>query len=266
MTVRAALLSLVVLLGQSLAGCTGHATRPTAQILHVLAPTGALRVALYTGTPTSLLGDNDLRGVGYELGKALAQRLRVPFRPQVFARNADVLDAVTRGDADVAFTNASAERANRMLFTQPYLLIDLGYLARAQVPVTSPADVDRAGLHVGVTARSSSDAILSVSLVHAQVVRADSIAEGIRMMSSGTIDLYATNKATLYEMADKLPGARVLEGNWGIERHAVGIPLGRERGLPYLRAFIADAMASGLVQAASARAGLRGAKVADAAQ
>ena len=86
------------------------------------------------------------------------------------------------------------------------------------------------------------------------------------MMSSGTIDLYATNKATLYEMADKLPGARVLEGNWGIERHALGIPLGRERGLPYLRAFIADAIASGLVQAASTRAGLRGAKVADAAQ
>ena len=266
MTVRATLLSLLMLLCQLMCGCTSTATRPTAEIQRALAPTGVLRVALYTGTPTSLLASNDLRGVGYELGRELAQRLRVPFQPQVFARNADVLDAVTKGSADVAFTNASAERANRMLFTQPYLLIDLGFLARAQVPVTSPADVDRPGLHVGVTARSSSDAILSKSLVHAEVVRAESITEGVQMMSSGTIDLYATNKATLYEMADKLPGARVLEGNWGIERHALGIPLGRERGLPYLRAFIADAIASGLVQAASTRAGLRGAKVADAAQ
>jgi polar amino acid transport system substrate-binding protein len=191
--------------------------------------------------------------------------LRVPFEPQVYAKNADVLDAVTQGVADVAFTNASAERASRMLFTQPYLLIELGYLARAQLPVTSPGDVDRAGLRMGVTARSSSDAILSRSLVHAQVVRAESITEGVQMMASATIDMYATNKATLYEMADKLPGARVLEGNWGIERHALGIPLGRERGLPYLRAFVSDAVASGLVQAASTRAGLRGAQVADAA-
>lgn len=266
MKIRATLFCLMVFLGQSLAGCTGTITRPTVEIRHALAPTGVLRVALYTGTPTSLLGNDDLRGVGYELGKELAHRLQVPFQPQVFARNADVLDAVTNGTADVAFTNASAERASRMLFTQPYLLIDLGYLARAQVPVTSPADVDRPGLHVGVTARSSSDAVLSKSLVHAEVVRAESIADGVRMMSSGTIDLYATNKAALYEMSDKLPGSRVLEGNWGIERHALGVPLGRDRGLPFLRAFVSGAVASGLVQAASTRAGLRGAKVADAAQ
>jgi polar amino acid transport system substrate-binding protein len=264
MTMRATAFSIVVLLCQLLVGCASPPTRPTAEIRHVIAPTGVLRVALYTGTPTSLLAGDDRRGVGYDLGRELAHRLRVPFEPLVFTRNADVLDAVTKGAADVAFTNASAERASRMLFTQPYLLIDLGFLARAQVPVASPEDVDRPGLRVGVTARSSSDAILSKSLASSVVVRAESITEGIQMMSSGAIDLYATNKATLYEMADKIPGAHVLEGNWGIERHALGIPLGRDRGLPYLRAFISDVIASGTVQAAVARAGLRGAKVADA--
>ena len=44
----------------------------------ILAPSGVLRVALYTGTPTSILpdaGSGEPRGVGYDLGRALARRL-----------------------------------------------------------------------------------------------------------------------------------------------------------------------------------------------
>lgn len=234
----------------------------SAEVRQALAPAGPLRVALYTGTPTSLLTATDLRGVGYELGKELARRLGVPFQPMVFDKNADVLDAVASGRADVAFTNASAERAKQMDFTQPYLIIELGYLARDEAPVATLADVDRAGVRVGVTAKSSSDAVLSRDLKNAQVVRAETVNDGVRMLAAGTLDLYATNKATLYEMADKLSGARLLAGSWGVERHALAIPPGREKGLPYVRAFVADAMAAGLVQAAVSRAGLRGAAVA----
>jgi polar amino acid transport system substrate-binding protein len=264
MMIRYALYPLLLVLGPALTGCTSTAPRPTPEIRQALAPSGSLRVALYTGTPTSLLAQADLRGVGYDLGKEMARRLGVPFQPLVFDRNADVLDAVSAGRADVAFTNASAERAKQMDFTQPYLVIELGYLARDKAPIATLADVDRPGVRVGVTARSSSDAVLSRDLKNAQVVRAETVGAGVQMLSAGTLDLYATNKATLFEMADKLPGARMLDGNWGQEQHALAIPLGRAGGLPYARAFIAAAMASGLVQAAVTRAGLRGASLAGA--
>jgi polar amino acid transport system substrate-binding protein len=121
----------------------------------------------------------------------------------VFTKNADVLDAVTAGRADVAFTDASAERAQQMEFTPPYLMIELGFLASATAPVAALADVDQPGVRVGVTARSSSDAALSHDLKNAQVVRAETVAAGIQKLSSGMIDLYATNKATLFQMADQ---------------------------------------------------------------
>jgi polar amino acid transport system substrate-binding protein len=244
----------------------GQAKSPTAEIQHVLAPTGSLRVALYTGTPTSVLSSTDLRGVGYDLGKELARRLNVPFEPVVFSKNADVLEAVKEGRADVAFTNASAERAKDMDFTQPYLLIELGYLAREKSPVTSLAKVDQPGVRVGVTANSSSDAVLSRDLKNAQVVRAETVKIGVQMLSAGTLDVYATNKATLFEMGDQVPGSRVLDGTWGDERHALAIPKGRDSGLPYVRDFINSAIASGLVKEAVAKAGLRGANVASPAQ
>src|ERR1700709_1925930 len=77
----------------------------------ILAPTGVLRAALYTGTPTSILPDpasGGPRGVGYDLGKELAKRLGVPYEPVVFSKNADVLAAIKNGTADVAFTNSSS--------------------------------------------------------------------------------------------------------------------------------------------------------------
>ncbi len=245
-----------------LSSIKGVAAAPATDIQKVLAPTGTLRVAVYTGTPTSVLSATDLRGVGYELGVELARLMHVPFEPIVFSKNADVLAAVKEGRADVAFTNASVERAKDMDFTQPYLLIELGYLARENAPVRSLADVDKPGVRVGVTEKSSSEAVLSRDLKNAKVVPAETVKIGIQMLSSGTLDVYATNKATLFEMADQLPGSRVLDGTWGDEKHALAIPKGRDSGLSYLRAFIADAVATGLVKSAVERAGLRGAVVA----
>jgi len=83
------------------------------------------------------------------------------------------------------------------------------------------------------------------------------------MLADGRIDAFATNKATLFEMAEKLPGSKVLDGHWGVERHAIAIPKGREAGLPFVRKFTDDVKAEGLVAAAISRAGLRGAMTAE---
>jgi polar amino acid transport system substrate-binding protein len=227
----------------------------------ILAPTGILRVGLYPGTPTSILPDpksGGPRGVGYDLGKELARRLDVPYEPVVFAKNAEVLEAVKTGNVDIAFTNASPARARDMDFGPPYLEIELGYLVPQGSAASTPADVDSPGFRVGVTAGSSSDATLTRDLKQATIVRAATIDAAVDMMSAGNLNAFATNKATLFEMAEKLPGSRVLDGRWGVERHAIAIPKGRDRGIAFVRKFTDDVTSEGLVRAAIARAGLRG--------
>ena len=228
----------------------------------VLAPTGKLRVGLYPGTPTSILPDAQSggpRGVGYDLGKEFARRLGVPYEPVVFSKNAEVLEAVKTAQVDMAFTNASAERAKDMDFGPPYLEIELGYLVSQKSAISTPADIDKPGVRVGVTKGSSSDGVLSRDLKSAEVVRAVTVGAAADMMAAGQLDAFATNKATLYEMAEKLPGARVLDGHWGVERHAIAIPKGRDQGRAFVEKFTSDAKSEGLVKAAIARAGLRGA-------
>jgi polar amino acid transport system substrate-binding protein len=228
----------------------------------ILAPSGTLRAGLYPGTPTSILpdaGSGEPRGVGYDLGKELARRLGVPYEPVVFAKNAEVLAAVKNGEVDVAFTNATAVRARDMDFGPPFLEIELGYLVPRGSALMTPAEVDVPGLRVGVTAGSSSDATLSRDFKHAQIVRAAAFDVAIEMVSTGAINAYATNKAALFEMAEKLPGSKVLEGRWGIERHAIAIPKGREQAMAFVRQFTNEVKSEGVVGAAIARAGLRGA-------
>jgi polar amino acid transport system substrate-binding protein len=56
----------------------GDALAADPDVRQILAPSGALRVALYTGTPTSILPDpksGGPKGVGYDLGKELGLEL-----------------------------------------------------------------------------------------------------------------------------------------------------------------------------------------------
>jgi polar amino acid transport system substrate-binding protein len=244
-----------------LAGCGIPAVAPGPEVRQVLAPTGKLRAGLYPGTPTSIIKDpvsGEPKGVGYDLGTELARRLGVPFEPIVFARNAEVLDAVKTGKVDVAFTNATAARAKDKDFTAPYLEIELGYLVPAGSPISTLAAVDRPGVRVGVTEGSTSDGQLSRELRNAVVVRTPTVKGGTEMLAQRKIDVFATNKATLFEMSDELPGSRVLAGRWGVEQHAIALPKGRDAGMPFARQFAEEAKSGGLVRSAVERAGLRG--------
>jgi polar amino acid transport system substrate-binding protein len=50
----------------------------------------------------------------------------------------------------------------------------------------------------------------------------------------------------------------MLEGRWGMESLAVGIPRGREAGMRWLRGFVDEARTDGAITRALERAGLRG--------
>jgi polar amino acid transport system substrate-binding protein len=226
----------------------------------LLAPTGRLRVGVYLGSPTSLVRDasGQARGVSVEIGQALAQRLGVPYEQVEFPRLAAVLDALKAGQVDVTVTNATPARALDMNFTAPLVLLELGYLALPGARVAAIADVDQAGVKIGVSQGSTSQGTLARLYKNAVVVPAPSLQVAAEMLKAGQIDAFATNKGILFELADGLPGARVLPGNWGLEQLAIAIPKGREAGMDAVRRFADQVKADGSVQRAAERAGLRG--------
>jgi polar amino acid transport system substrate-binding protein len=244
----------------ALAGCAA-APGPAPRVRQALAPTGTLRVAVYSGSPTSMVrsaGSGEMRGLSVEVGRELARRLGVPAEIVVFQRVAEVVDALKDGRADFTITNATPARTQVVDFTPPLVALELGYLALPGSLVQSLADVDQPGMRIGVSQGSTSQGTLTREFKQARVVPALSLQVAGEMLQRREIDAFATNKAVLHELGDGLPGARVLDGRWGLEHLAIAVPKGRGAASEYLRGFAQSVRSEGLVQAASSRAGLRG--------
>ena len=250
-----------VALATALAGCAA-APGPAPEVRQALAPTGTLRVAVYSGSPTSMVraaASGEMRGLSVDIGRELAQRLGVPAEIVVFQRVAEVVDALKNGRADFTITNATPARAQDVDFTPPLVALELGYLSLPGSPVQTLAEVDRPGVRIGVSQGSTSQGTLTREFKHARVVPAPSLVVAGEMLQRSEIDAFATNKAVLYELSDGLPGSRVLDGRWGLEQLAIAVPKGRgAAATEYLRAFAQSVRSDGLVRAASSRAGLRG--------
>jgi polar amino acid transport system substrate-binding protein len=226
-----------------------------------LAPTGVLRIAVYPGSPTSLVQEaapEDMRGVSVDLGHALAARLDVPAKVQVYPLLAPALAAVQRGEADFTVTNATAERAKLVDFGPPLLDLELGVLVPAGSRVSSVDAIDRPGVTVGVSRGSSSERVLGGRYSNARLRSFPTLDAARAALVAREIDAYATNKGILYELSDRVPGSRVLEGRWGAEHLAAAVPKGREAGLAFLRTFSEEVRTSGELDRAAKRAGLRG--------
>ena len=232
-----------------------------AEVRALLAPTGLLRIAVYPGSPTSLVRDvpaPEMRGLTVDIGRELARRLGVAHTIVVLPRVAEVVAALQRDEADVTITNATLERSRLLDFAAPLVALELGMLVPAGSPLTATDAIDRAGLRIGVSQGSSSERALGARLRQAALQPQPTLQAAAQALRERRIDAFATNKAILFELADQVDGARVLDGRWGLEHLALGIPKGRDAALPWLRDFGAAMQAEGHVQRAAQRAGLRG--------
>jgi len=256
---------MTAVVGLLLTGCATMHTPPTPEARQALAPTGKLRVGLTLGVPASVIRESasgEMKGVLFDLGKELAQRMGVPFEPVVYPSIAALLDGAKSGGWDVASFIVNPARAREFDLTAPLLEIEFGYLVPSGSSISTLTDVDRPGIRVGVPQKSAVEARLSRALKNAKLVPSPGLAAGLEMLKSGIVDVWGGNKANLFEMSDQLPGSRVLTGSYATNTVAIAIPKGRDLGIAYARKFVEDAKSEGLVKAALERAGMRGAVVA----
>jgi polar amino acid transport system substrate-binding protein len=227
-----------------------------------LAPTGHLRVGVYAGSPTSQVTDPETKqnhGVTYDLGKEFAARLNVPVEYISFPRVADVIGAIKDGKVDFTVTNATPARAKDVNFSQILLMVELGYMVPADSSITRPEQIDRPDIRIGVSKGGTSERVLAEKYKSAKIISTESVPDAINSLRDGAFDVYATNKSILFQMAQSLPGARVLDGNWGAEHMAIAVPKGREAAQGLLDSFVHDVQSSGRLQQIETVAGLKGA-------
>jgi polar amino acid transport system substrate-binding protein len=236
----------------------------SAVVVSDLAPTGKLRVGINYGNPVLAKRDpstGDLSGVAVDLARELGKRVSVRVELVPFESAGKMFDAVKAGAWDVAFLAIDPGRADQIDFTAPYIEIEGTYLLPAGSPFYAIADVDRAGVRIGISSGSAYDLFLTRSIQHAELVRASDPNGAFQLILEGKVDVVAGVRQHLIANLKKLPGSRVLDGRFMAIQQALGIIKGRSAGAKYLRDFIEEVKASGLVAQAIEKAGVRGVSV-----
>ena len=241
----------------------------TPAVLADLAPTGKMRVGI--NFQNALLTRKDpatgeAGGIALDLARELGRRLGVPVEIIPYQTAGHLADAVKSGEWDVGFFAADPQRATAIAFTAPYAEIETTYLVPAGSPFRRVEDVDREGVRIAVGAKGGPDLAASRVLKHAQLVRAPSTAATRKLFVAEKLDALAGLRPTLVQDAKDIPGSRLLEGRFSVVGQAVGTHPDRAAGAQYLRDFVEDIKASGLVARVIEKNGMHGLTVAPPAQ
>jgi len=230
-----------------------------------LAPTGKMRVGINYANPVLATKDpanGELRGVAVDLARELGRRLDLPVELVGYDAAGKMVERLKSGEWDIAFLAVDPGREDEITFTAPYLEIEGTYLVPSGSPLHAVADVDRKGVRIALAAGAAYDLFLSRNIKHAELVHAPNPTAAFELLVAGKADALAGVKQTLVTNAGKVPGSRVLDGRFMAIGQALGIPRGRDFGALYLREFIEEVKASGLVAQAIEKAGVRGVSIA----
>jgi len=230
-----------------------------------LAPTGKLRVGINLGNFLLTATDaatGEFRGIAVDLGRELGRRLGVAVEIIGYPSPGALADAAKTGAWDVGFLGAEPQRANEIDFTAAYVEIEATYLVPPGSPLKTIADVDREGVRIAISGKSAYDLYLTRNLKHAQLVRIVGADKVFKQFVDDKLEALAGLKPRLVTDAGNLPGSRILEGRFTAVQQAVGTPKGRDAGAQYLREFVEDIKATGLVARTIEKNNVRGLTVA----
>ena len=250
------------------AGCAGTPPAPTAAQKSELAPTGALRVAVFTGNP--VLGSVDkssgeVGGTTATLGRALAGAAGVPAKIIGYSAIAKMVDDAKTGAWDVAVVAYDPARMGVLEFAPPHIVVDLTYMVAPGSTIRSVPDADRPGVRIAAAKGAATTLFLQRSLKSAQVLQADNEPAAFALIKEGRAEAYAQNRYLLLGLAQGLPGSRVLDDRFSAAEMCLVVPKGRGNAIAYVSDFVERSKRSGTVQRAIDDARLRGVSVAPAA-
>jgi len=226
------------------------------EVVSQLAPTGVLRAGINLSnfllvTGRSAAGDPE--GVSPDMAGAIATRLGVPIKYVPYKTPGELADAADTGAWDIGLIGAEPQRAAKIAFTAAYCEIEATYLVPEGSHLKAIADVDQAGVRIAVTGRSAYGLWLDRNIKNATLVRSDTLDSAYDQFVREKLDALAGLRPRLLSDVKKLPGARILDGQFTAVQQAIGTARQNAAGAAFLRSFVEEAKASGLVARLIAR-------------
>ena len=231
-----------------------------------IAPTGTLRAVYLASNPAQAVRDpasGEIRGASADLARELGRRIGVPVSLIPSANPQTVIEAVSKGAADIGFVAYAPSRTGTVEFSQTYMLVRQSFLVPDNSPIRSVGDIDQPGRRVGGGRGDSITLFLARTLKQARLVETDNTpADAKRKFAAGEIDAFGANRQRLTNLMIELPGYRLLPDNIFDVPQTIIVPKGKADVLAAINAFIDDVRTSGFLAQAIEKGRIPGIDVA----
>lgn len=186
-------------------------------------------------------------GVSVDLAKALGTALGMQVRIENMAFDG-LIPSLKTGKIDLIISSmtATAERAQSIDFSDPYLQTGLCLLVRKNSPVMGISDLDREGMTVAVKKGTTGHSYAGKQLKHARVLVLDKEAAAVLEVVQGKADAFIYDQMSTYSNWQRnLQATRAILKPFQQESWAVGIRKGNDPLKIRINVFLKEYRAAG---------------------
>ena len=215
-----------------------------------LAPHGVLSAAVYLGNFLLVTGRSptgEPTGIAPDICREIAKRLNVELKLLGFQTQEEVVQSAASGECGIILVGSDPARAKKVTFTPAYVELEASYLVMGDSPIQEVSQVDQPGVRIASFLKSAYDLWLQRNLQHAELVHADSIQASNDLFVSAKLDALAGLKTGLLKAAEKIPGSRVLDGQFTGIQQAIATQNSNLEAVHFLTACVRDFISTGLV-------------------
>lgn len=230
-----------------------------------LAHTGTLRAGINLSNfllVTGKAANGDPIGVSPDMAAEIARRLAIRVEYLCYPDPGTLADGAKLDAWDIGNIGAEPQRAETIAFSAAYCEIACTYLVPAGSKIRSVEDVDQPGLRIAATGRTAYGLWLENNICHAEIVQTDTIDRSFDVFVEQGLDALAGLHPRLIQDVGRLPGARILDGQFSAVQQAIGTPRRNTAAAAWLFDVVEQLKASGFVAKLIAKHGVVGLRVA----
>ncbi|QWE08285.1 transporter substrate-binding domain-containing protein [Polynucleobacter ibericus] len=215
-----------------------------------LAPHGVLSAAVYLGNFLLVTGRNSAgepTGIAPDICREIAKRLDVSLDLKGYETQEEVVDAAASGRCGIVLVGSDPARAEKVTFTPAYVELEATYLVPEGSSIWEISQVDQPGVRIASFHKSAYDLWLQRNLKHATLAHAPGLQASNELFMSDHLEALAGLKTGLVAFAQKVPGLRILDGQFTGIQQAIATKKSNFEAVEFLSACVEDFIRSGLV-------------------
>lgn len=230
-----------------------------------LASHGTLSAAVYLGNFLLVTGrsaSGEPTGIAPDVCRTIAKRLDVRLDLVGYETQEEVVEAAASGRCGIVLVGSDPARAQKVTFTNAYTELEATYLVPEDSPIQDIDQVDQPGVRIASFFKSAYDLWLQRNLKQATLVHADGLQASNDLFINERLDVLAGLKSGLVTFSKKVPGYRILDGQFTGIQQAIATKKSNTEAIEFLNTCVEDFIRSGLVADLIQQYGVHGVSVA----